>query len=98
MGEVRWCGPVLRLTRAFRGLSSRLRLVAGPKQFQQVVCGTDQLPFRPNFPDSAQQKGADTPCGLNLPEDRLHNRLSHLIQSLTCFGFQPLFHLLHRGI
>jgi hypothetical protein len=53
VAEVRWHGPFLRLTGSFRGFSGCLRLLAGPKQFQQVVRGTDQLPFRASFLDSA---------------------------------------------
>jgi hypothetical protein len=37
----------------FGRFSGGLRAVAGPKQFQQVVRGADQLPFRAGFCDSA---------------------------------------------
>jgi hypothetical protein len=39
----------------FVRLSGCLRAVAGPKQFQQIVCGADQLPFRLNLPDPSEQ-------------------------------------------
>ena len=55
-------------------ISGRLRPITGPKQFQQIVRCTDQLPFRAGFCDSAQQKTPDTPRGLDLAEHRLHNR------------------------
>ncbi len=45
----RFCGKVT----AFCEVSGCLRAVAGPKQFEKVVRGTDQLPFRTGFRDSA---------------------------------------------
>jgi hypothetical protein len=38
---------------AFCEVSGCLRAIARPKQFEQVVRGTDQLPFRTGFRDSA---------------------------------------------
>ena len=59
--------------------------------------GADQLPFRTDLYQSAQEKGSDAPSGFNLPEDWLHHCFALPVKSLARFGFQLPFHLLHGG-
>ena len=41
--------PIWLVLKGLSGQSGRLRTQSGPKQFQQVVRGADQLPFRAGF-------------------------------------------------
>ena len=50
-----------------------------PKQLQKVMRGADQLPFRLNFLEPAEQKGTDAAGCLDLPENRLDDGFTHLV-------------------
>jgi hypothetical protein len=76
----RICEPAFERSRGLLGIfSGRLNQLTCPKQFQQVMSGADQLPFRLCLLESAEQKGADATGSFDLSEDRLHNRFAHLV-------------------
>ena len=68
------------------------------KEFQQIVRGTDELPFRLHFRQSAQQKSAEPAPLFDLSENRFHDGLAQLINGPSGGRAEFMPHLLgHPG-
>jgi hypothetical protein len=59
---------------------------AGPEQLQQVAEGAHQLPLAADILFATQAEAAKTALFLDRSEDRLDNRLAHLVNGGSSLG------------
>src|ERR1035441_4350141 len=59
---------------------------AGPEQLQQVADRANQLPLAADILLAAQAEAAKTALFLDLSEDRLDDRLAHLVHGASSLG------------
>src|ERR1017187_7135857 len=69
---------------------------SGPEQLEQVGRQAHQLPLAANIVQAAQAEAPEASSLLDLPEDRLDDRLAHLVNGPSGLGAQFVPHRLLR--